>query len=159
MRILLLAIFIFITSVTYSQKKTVTITKATFGEVNCVYDKEIIVENRDTTYYLTLVFRNLEYPGLGLMGSIAFSNQYDVRQLIVDMTSVMDETNKDKSSMIEFERALFSVKSMPWGAGKHLRIYEPASKQKSFTVLTHKQAESLIKWLDRIKIGEEPIKK
>jgi hypothetical protein len=159
MRVLLIAILILTTSVAFSQKRTVTIAEDHFGEVNCSYEKTILTETRDTFYLLILSFRNLEYPSLGLMGGIGFNKTNDIKQLIADIKSVMEETNKDKDSNVEFERTLFTVKTSPGGWGKHLRIYEPASKQKSFTVLTHKQAESLIKWLDRIEIGKEPVKK
>ena len=149
-KILLTLSLIFILMIGFSQTKTITISESKIGTITCKYEKEIDIENSDTTYYLMLLFQNSKYLHITDFKAIYFNNQQGLNDFISDLSAALPEMNT--KSDISWRKEAYCIDVNDFS--KYMYIYEKPSKGSGYTILSKKQVEKLILWLKNINIGK-----
>ena len=132
-----------------AQVKRVSISETKIGTVNCLYGMSVDLEKGDTTTYIHLGFQNAKYSSITDIKSIFFvmaTDSNDVSNFVKDLKMALGEMESKES--ISWDKKKYSLTLYDFSNSLYLR--EARSDGDGHTMLSKKQVEKLISWLESI---------
>jgi hypothetical protein len=149
-KLLALTLLIFCATLINAQTKRIEISQLKISTISAKYTKSINIETKDTAYYVYLGFKNAKYPAITDLKSVFLSTDEDTKNLIKDLKSALPEIETKQS--IEWKKDLYRLTLYDFSNG--LYIYEKPSKGTGYTVISKKEVENLISWLQSFEFGK-----
>jgi hypothetical protein len=133
-----------------AQKKTVDISKTEIGKLNAKHSLSIDLEKKDTIAYVYLGFQNEKYKSISDRKSILFRNQEEVNAFIKDLKTAFPEMETKQN--INWKKEKYSISLYDFSFEMYLS--DKPSSVSGYTLLTKKDVENLITWLEKIQFGK-----
>ncbi|MES2555514.1 MAG: hypothetical protein V4604_05145 [Bacteroidota bacterium] len=144
MKLLLTIAVITVTFAAFSQSSSRVVSTKKATPFDCEF-KENVNRNGDTTYMVTLTFRDITYTQLEEYGFITISNNEDLTAFRKGVSESIDLLGKDPKGTtrnVSGKVCSFEVKD-----GKYIVVRNSSG----FCFLTKAQGTKLITWIDSIK--------
>ena len=141
--ILFILLCVFTTQL-FSQTTQNTISEEKFGLLSCKNFSKTYIEEDMTYNYVYCSFQNMEYQHITDIGSIMYSKQSDIDEVIEQLEMCLEYMDNKKDS---FSVGIFSI----YDFHKNVYITEEDGK---FTSINKKKVLSLIEWLKSVDMGE-----
>lgn len=133
-----------------AQKKTIDVSLIKIGQISGKYSKVIDLEKNDTLSYVYLGFQNFKYKTISDIRSVFFPKQEDLKSFVEDLKTALPEVGSKQN--IDWKRQLYSISVFDFSS--NLYLSERPSKGDGYTIISKKELEKLIAWLETIQIGK-----
>jgi hypothetical protein len=133
-----------------AQKKTIDVSSIKIGQISGKYSKVIDLEKNDTLSYVYLGFQNFKYRTISDTRSVFFAKQEDLKSFVEDLKAALPEIGSKQN--IDWKRQLYSISVYDFSSS--LYLFERPSKGDGHTIISKKELEKLISWLETIQIGK-----
>jgi hypothetical protein len=153
-KIILCLLFLSICSYSYSQIKTVDISKKNIGGISCRYANSIDLNKGDTLTFLYFGFQNAKYTAITDIVSIMFVPKRDSLELFEFVKSLkMALSEMGSKSAITWTKDKYQIRLYDFSDG--LYLYEARQKGDGHIILYKNEVSSLINWIDSLGITKK----
>ncbi len=148
---ILLILFIFALLISsYSQIKTVNISRSKIGCVFCFYQKAIDLSKSDTTYIVRIMYQNKRKVGVIDSEVINITTQSELKDFCNDLKTALPQICEKAN--LSWSREGYAISL--YESTKALYLFQSPSEGDGYTTFNTKSVKKLLSWLDTIEIGK-----
>ena len=137
-----------------SQKQTIKLKEDKINNLlYCEYVEKIDLDKADTTYYVSIGFKNKEYSTIVDAGSIVLTTQVELEEFKKDFNLAYDQM--DDRVNISWDRKRYALNLHDFS--DKIFLEQPKTEIQKYTEIDKDESKDLIDWLSDIKIGAKPI--
>jgi len=139
-------LLLFCTTTILAQTKRIEISKFKVSQISADYSKSINLSTKDTLKYVYLGFQNAEFKSVTDIKSIMFTNQNELDEFVIDLKTALPEM--DTKQNIDWDKKKYSLAIYNFNSALYLK--EGSKYSRGYTMLSKKDVEKLIIWLESI---------